>query len=132
MIAGKTIISEEVFVDLAKMAMSGIESVSTNTGQKISLVQLARLVADKVSPQISVKKTDAAETDVNEAVTVATVSFDLKVSVVYGQNIPAVVEKVRETVRNEVESITGYKVSNIDITVERLVKPDQTDTASGD
>ncbi|MDR3349514.1 MAG: Asp23/Gls24 family envelope stress response protein [Acidaminococcales bacterium] len=125
MILGKTIISEEVFSELAKTAMSKIESISTRTGQKISLVALARIVADKVSPQINVRKTDAIENENEEPTVPATVSFDLKVNVLYGQNIPSVVSRLRETVKNEVEGITGYKVEKVDVTVEKLVKTEQ-------
>jgi uncharacterized alkaline shock family protein YloU len=122
MIPGKTIISEEVFSELAKTAMAKIESISTRTGQKISLVALARIVADKVSPQITVKKTDAIDNDNEELVIPAAVSFDLKVGVLYGQNIPSVVSRLRDTIRSEVEEITGYKVEKVDVTVEKLVK----------
>ncbi|MDR2006460.1 MAG: Asp23/Gls24 family envelope stress response protein [Acidaminococcales bacterium] len=122
MIPGKTIISEEVFSELAKTAMAKIESISPRTGQKISLVALARIVADKVSPQINVRKNDAIENENEESAIPAAVSFDLKVNVLYGQNIPSVVSRLRETVKNEVESITGYKVEKVDVTVEKLVK----------
>jgi uncharacterized alkaline shock family protein YloU len=124
MIAGKTIISEDVFIELTKVALSTIESISTNSGQKISLVQLARIVAEKVAPQINVRKTDAAESADAETAAAPSVSFELKISVIYGQHIPSVVAKVRDTVKVEVESITGYKVERVDITVDRLVKPD--------
>ncbi len=120
MIAGKTIISEEVFIELAKTAMSKIETISKTSAQKNSFASIAKLVADKVAPQINVKKTDAPEQE-----TQATVSFELKVSVLYGQNIPEAIAQVRQAVKEEVEKITGYSVEKIDVTVDKLVKPEQ-------
>ena len=126
MIAGKTIINEEVFVELAKTAMSRIESIDNNTGNKTSLAGIAKLVANKVAPHINVKKADTE----NEEETALTVSFELKISILYGQNIPDVVNNVRDAVKEEVERLSGYTVDKIDVLVEKLVKPDATETES--
>ena len=118
MISGKTIISEEVFVDITKIALAKVDSVFTGSGQKKSLASIARIVADRVIPQITVKKVDADE---NEGIA-ATVAFELKVNILYGQNIPNAISNVRKAVKAEVESITGYTVEKIDVTVEKIVK----------
>ena len=44
---------------------------------------------------------------------------------VYGVVIPEVAEKVRDTVIKEVNAITGYEVERVDITVEKLIHPDE-------
>lgn len=124
MVTGKTMISEEVFIEIAKTALSKIDSIFTASGQKKSLASIARIVADRVIPQIAVKKVDADET---EGIA-ATVAFELKVNVLYGQNIPSAVNNVRETVKSEVESITGYTVEKIDVVVEKVVKPEPVET----
>ena len=53
------------------------------------------------------------------------VSLELKLTLVYGVRIPDVVAQVREKVTEEIESVTGYKVERIDISVEKLVKPEK-------
>ena len=59
MIGGKTIISEEVFADLVKTAMSKVGSVAVSTGEGSALAVIAKKVAERVVPQVNVKKTDA-------------------------------------------------------------------------
>ncbi len=124
MIAGKTIISEEVFIELAKTAMSKVENVITGFGQKGSLATIAKIVADKVAPQINVKKSDMVDVSPDEQAPAPFVNFELKINITYGQSIPATIANVREAVKTEVEKITGYKVEKIDVIVEKLVKPE--------
>ena len=69
MIGGKTIISEEVFADLVKTAMSKVESVAVSTGEGSTFAVIAKKVADRVVPQVNVKKTDAV-TGEGEQVTI--------------------------------------------------------------
>jgi uncharacterized alkaline shock family protein YloU len=133
MIAGKTIISEEVFIELARIAMSKVENLAQDGEQKKSLASIVKIVAEKVAPQINVKKTDAVESGERETSVQGTASFELRVSVLYGQsNIPAVVTAVRAGVKAEVEKITGYSVEKIDVTVERLVKNEPAEAPSGE
>jgi uncharacterized alkaline shock family protein YloU len=51
------------------------------------------------------------------------VAYELKLAVVYGVNIPEVAAKIREKIVEVVESITGYKVRQVDIVVDRIVEP---------
>ena len=76
------------------------------------------MFVDRFAPHISVKKTDPAEFDE----TAGTVSFEVKVTIVYGVKIPEAAQKVREIVINEVEDLTGYTVDKVDLIVERIVK----------
>jgi uncharacterized alkaline shock family protein YloU len=121
-VAGKTIISDEVFVEVSRAALAGVPGVAAGSEQKTALVSLVKIVADKVAPQINVKKNEPAESE-GEATPRSSVSFDLKLNVYYGENIPAVVANVRDSVKKEVEGITGYAVERIDVMVEKLVKP---------
>lgn len=112
---GKTIINDEVFVDLAKAAMSSVNEVSYKD-RKGTWSGITQIFSERFTPQIAVKKKDDEEQK--------TVSYDLKLSLLYGVNIPDTVKRVREAILKEVEELTGYQVVNIDISVENLIKPD--------
>jgi len=123
MVGGKTIISEEVFADLAKTAMSKVDNVAAAPEDVSALAAVVKKVADRVIPQIIVKKTDAiAGDDDSQQATVGRVSFEIKITVVYGANIPETTTKLRQVLVDEVEHITGYQVDKVDVIVEKLVK----------
>lgn len=123
MVGGKTIISEEVFADLAKTAMSKVENVAAAPEDVSTLAAVVKKVADRVIPQVIVKKTDAiAGDDENQQATVGRVSFEIKITVIYGANIPETTTKLRQVLLDEVEHITGYQVDKVDVIVEKLVK----------
>ena len=123
MVGGKTIISEEVFADLAKTAMSKVENVAAASEDVSTLAAVVKKVADRVIPQVIVKKTDAiAGDDENLQATVGRVSFEIKITVIYGANIPETTTKLRQVLLDEVEHITGYQVDKVDVIVEKLVK----------
>ena len=123
MVGGKTIISEEVFADLAKTAMSKVENVAAAPEDVSTLAAVVKKVADRVIPQVIVKKTDAiAGDDENQQSTVGRVSFEIKITVIYGANIPETTTKLRQVLLDEVERITGYQVDKVDVIVEKLVK----------
>ena len=123
MVGGKTIISEEVFADLAKTAMSKVENVAAASEDVSTLAAVVKKVADRVIPQVIVKKTDAiAGDEENQQSTVGRVSFEIKITVVYGANIPETTTKLRQVLLDEVEHITGYQVDKVDVIVEKLVK----------
>ena len=78
MVGGKTIISEEVFADLAKTAMSKVENVAAASEDVSTLAAVVKKVADRVIPQVIVKKTDAiAGDDENLQATVGRVYFEI-------------------------------------------------------
>lgn len=58
-------------------------------------------------PQISVRKSDTT-VDENGTVTKGHVSFELKVAVEYGSNIPEVVENLRQAIVKEVAALTDF------------------------
>ena len=123
MVGGKTIISEEVFADLAKTAMSKVENVAAAPEDVSTLAAVVKKVADRVIPQVIVKKTDAiAGDDENQQSTVGRVSFEIKITVIYGANIPETTTKLRQVLLDEVEHITGYQADKVDVIVEKLVK----------
>lgn len=120
MIQGKTIISDEVFVDIVRAAAQDPGHVTLSLNEGSSLFSLAKRVTDKMVPQISVRKSDTT-VDENGTVTKGHVSFELKVAVEYGSNIPEVVENLRQAIVKEVAALTDFYVDSVDVVVARLV-----------
>lgn len=120
MIQGKTIISDEVFVDIVHAAAQDLGHVTLSLNEGSSLFSLAKRVTDKMVPQISVRKSDTT-VDENGTVTKGHVSFELKVAVEYGSNIPEVVENLRQAIVKEVAALTDFYVDSVDVVVARLV-----------
>ena len=120
MIQGKTIISDEVFVDIVRAAAQDLGHVTLSLNEGSSLFSLAKRVTDKMVPQISVRKSDTT-VDENGTVTKGHVSFELKVAVEYGSNIPEVVENLRQAIVKEVAALTDFYVDSVDVVVARLV-----------
>jgi uncharacterized alkaline shock family protein YloU len=116
---GKLIVNEEVFVDIAMAALQKVEDVIRQE-RKSAFSGLSRLLTGKSGSKISVQKSDA-----EDQAAAGSVAFDLRLVMVYGVVIPEVAEKVRDTVIKEVNAITGYEVERVDITVEKLIHPDE-------
>ncbi|WP_303816034.1 Asp23/Gls24 family envelope stress response protein [Acidaminococcus timonensis] len=119
MIQGKTIICEEVFMQLVRLAAEKVENVSLCESGSGGLMGFAKGLTGKNVPTIGVEKTDA-EVDENGTVTRGHVSFTLKVSVACDANIPEAIENLREAVVTEVVKITDFVVDKVDIIVARL------------
>lgn len=116
---GRTIISETVFVEIANQAMHSIEDVFSQ-GKKGAFSGLTKIFAGRLAPQISVKKIDAQDEESSSSV-----SFDVKVGVLYGINIPEAAKKVREKIVSDVETMTGYNVERVDIYIDKIIKPEE-------
>nr|WP_320146854.1 Asp23/Gls24 family envelope stress response protein [uncultured Anaeromusa sp.] len=118
---GKTVIHEDVFAEVARNAMTQVNEVFTDTSKKGPVAGLAQIVSERFAPQITVKKNEPEDAEGSAG----KVSFELKVELLYGVNIPEVTQRLRETMVKEVESLTGYTVEKIDINVERLIRPEK-------
>lgn len=118
-ISGKLIVDEAVFTDIALAALHKVEDVIRQE-RKSAFAGLSRLLTGKAGSKINVQKSDSGE-----KAQPGSVAFDLRLVMVYGVSIPQVAEKVRETVIKDVNTLTGYEVERVDITVERLVRPDE-------
>jgi len=115
---GKTVIQDEVFTDITRNAMQKVNEVFQKD-RKGALAGLTQILSERIAPQVTVKKADKESPETP----FGTVAFDLKLTLVYGVNIPDVVKRVRETIIGEVETLTGYTVERIDVSVEKLVTP---------
>ena len=131
MIQGKTVISDEVFVDIVKAAAATIAHVAFAPADTGSFLSLAKRVTDKMIPPIDVKKTEAS-VDENGTVTKGHVSFEVRVYIEYGAIVPEVVEALREAIVREVVSLTDFYVDRVDVIVVKLyrVKPAEAEPVS--
>lgn len=118
-LAGKTVISEDVFIDLAKSALTKETDISVQE-KKGPFTELFQMFTERFAPQVTVKKNDI----LNQEEANNTVSFELKLILIYGVNIPDAVTKIREAISQEIAAYTGYTVDKIDVVVEKLVKPE--------
>ena len=74
MIQGKTIISDEVFVDIARAAAQDLGHRTLSLNVKVAPFFLAKRVTDKMGSQFSVRKSDTT-VDEKRTVTKGHVSF---------------------------------------------------------
>lgn len=123
MIQGKTIICEEVFVQLVRLAADRVPQVNLWEEAGGGLMSFAKGLTGKNVPPVSVEKTDAEVTE-NGTVKKGHVGFTLKVSVACDASIPDVIEQLREAVAKEVVRITDFQVDRVDIIVARLEEPE--------
>ena len=110
----RTQVTDEVFLEIARSAMQAVNEVARQE-KRGALAELTQLFSERIAPQIVVRR---PESDV------ASVAFEIKLTLIYGVRIPDVVEKVRAAVKAEVENLTGYAVQRIDVLVEKLVRPE--------
>ncbi len=114
-IAGKTTVNENVFQAIAEISLANIDNVVAKE-KKGALSGLSKIFQERFSPQVAVKKVEQAETDFGE------VSLELKLAVIYGTNIPEAAARVRKELVEVVENITGYKVTQVNIVIDRIVE----------
>ncbi len=114
-IAGKTTVNENVFQAIAEISLANIDDVVAKE-KKGALAGLSKIFQERFSPQVTVKKVEQPETDFGE------VSLELKLAVIYGTNIPEAAAKVRKELVEVVENITGYKVTQVNIVIDRIVE----------
>ncbi len=112
----RTSLTDEVFVEIARSAMQNVNEVARQE-KKGPLAELTQLFSERIAPQIVVKRVETE--DASPAVT-----FEIKLTLIYGVRIPEVVDRVRGSVKSEVENLTGFKVDRIDILIEKLVRPE--------
>ena len=110
----RTQVTDDVFLEIARSAMQAVNEVARQE-KKGALAELTQLFSERIAPQIVVKRAEAE---------LAAVTFEIKLTLIYGVRIPEVVGKVRSAVKTEVESLTGYTVQRIDILVEKLIRPE--------
>ncbi len=101
---GEVQIADEVVAIIAGIAATEVEGVAAMAGniQKEFVSKLGMKVLSK---------------GVRITVTEGEVAVDLSIILDYGYSIPEVTGNVQERVKNAIETMTGLKVSNVDIRV---------------
>ena len=122
---GKMTISEEVFFEIARNAMHSVEYVVVDDKVREGFGGAVKSALQRFMSDITIKTNDKNKKDTeNDELFVPTVAFDIKLAVLYGARIPTVVSNVRSKIMEEVEMLTGYRVERIDVTVDRLIRPE--------
>lgn len=104
-------ISDEVVEVIAGLAASEIDGI---VGMSTKLVGgITKILTAKKSVSKGVKVTVGEDS----------ASIDIFVVVTYGTKILDVARKVQENVKKSVESMTGLKVSAVDVYVQNMVLP---------
>jgi uncharacterized alkaline shock family protein YloU len=117
---GKTIIYDDVFVTLARIVLESADEVCYQEKKG----NFAQLFGDKnTRTGILIRRKDGDD----DLVESGSVSYEIKLSILYGVSIPEALRKIREVLAAEVKNITGFNVETVDITVERIIRqePDE-------
>jgi uncharacterized alkaline shock family protein YloU len=101
---GEVIISDEVVAIVAGLAATETDGVKSMAGNITNEV-VSRLGMKNLSKGVKV--------DVNDG----EVAVDLALNIKYGYQIPAVSEKVQERVKTSVETMTGLKVTSVNVRI---------------
>jgi uncharacterized alkaline shock family protein YloU len=111
---GGTLISDNVVSKIAGIAAQEIEGIQMGGGT-------ARAVGGFLDSVTSGGQTRGVSVEVGEQ----EAAVDLSMAVEYGKPVPQVAEAVRRNVINRVESLTGLRVTEVNITVNDVKLPEE-------
>lgn len=111
---GGTIISDPVVSKIAGIAAQEIEGIQMGGGT-------ARAVGGFLDSVTSGGQTRGVSVEVGEQ----EAAVDLSMAVEYGMAIPQISEAVRHNVINRVENLTGLRVTEVNITVNDVLLPEE-------
>jgi uncharacterized alkaline shock family protein YloU len=120
---GNTTISNTVVAQIAGIAAleAEVEGIQMGGGSSAAVGDFLQSVTGSVtgsSGSVDYSRGVSAEVGEEEA------AVDLTTTIEYGQSIPRVTEAVRRNVINRVESLTGLRVTEVNITVNDIQVPD--------
>ena len=116
---GNTTISNTVVAQIAGIAAleAEVEGIQMGGGTSAAVGDFLQSVTGSSG---SVDYSRGVSTEVGEE----EAAVDLTTTIEYGQSIPRVTEAVRRNVANRVESLTGLRVSEVNITVNDIQVPE--------
>jgi uncharacterized alkaline shock family protein YloU len=117
---GRTTISASVVSQIAGIAAQEVEKVQMGGGTTAAVGGFLQSVTGSVtggSPNYS--RGVSVEVGEEEA------AVDLTMAVEYGYSVPQLTEAVRRNVINRVESLTGLRVTEVNITVNDVQVPEE-------
>ena len=112
---GRTTISNSVVSQIAGVAAQEVEKVQMGGGATAAVGGFLQSVTGGGSAARGV----SVEVGEEEA------AIDLTMAVEYGYSVPQLTEAARRNVINKVESLTGLKVSEVNITVSDVQVPEE-------
>ena len=117
---GNTTISSAVVSQIAGIAAleAEVEGIQMGGGTSAAVGDFLQSVSGSVTGSVDYSRGVSAEVGEEEA------AVDLTTTIEYGQSIPRVTEAVRTNVINRVESLTGLRVTEVNITVNDIQVPE--------
>lgn len=108
---GTVKIANDVVAMIAGLAATEVEGVSAMVGN----------IPNELMGKVGMKKrTKGVKIDILDG----NVSVDLAVTLEYGFNIPTTCTKVQEKVKNAIETMTGFTVSDVNIRIVEIKMAD--------
>lgn len=101
-------ISKDVLFGIAQLALEQVEGLTPTTPP----VRMGEILTGRRAKGIIIDRQDDQ------------VTIDLKVSIVYGLQIPKIAKEAQRVVREAVTSMTGLVVESVTVTVEKIDLPD--------
>jgi uncharacterized alkaline shock family protein YloU len=116
---GNTTISNTVISQIAGIAAQEVEEVQMAGGTSAAVGGLLQSVTGGSTSGGNLSRGVSVEVGEEEA------AVDLTMTVEYGQSIPRVTESARRNVINRVESLSGLRVTEVNITVNDVQIPEE-------
>ena len=116
---GTTTISTSVVQQIAGIAAQEVEKVQMGGGASAAVGGFLQSVTGGGAGGGNFAKGVSAEVGEEEA------AIDLTMAIEYGQSIPQLTEAARRNVINRVESLTGLRVNEVNITVNDVQVPEE-------
>ena len=114
---GRTTISDSVVSQIAGLAAQEVEKVQMGGGTAAAVGGFLQSVTGSSSGNFS--RGVSVEVGEEEA------AIDLTMAVEYGYSVPRLTEAARQNVINRVESLTGLRVTEVNITVNDVQVPEE-------
>ena len=118
---GATSIGDAVVAKIVGIAAQEVEGVQTGGGTARAIGGLLDSVPGPVSGVGGGSQTRGVSVEVGAEEAAA----DLSMAVEYGRQIPQTTEAVRNNVINRVENLTGLRVTEVNITVNDVLFPEE-------
>jgi uncharacterized alkaline shock family protein YloU len=122
---GDTIISSTVVSQIAGIAAQEVEKVQMGGGTSAAVGGFLQSVAGGVTGSSSTTSGGNYSRGVNVEVGEEEAAVDLTMTIEYGQSIPQITDAARRNVINRVESLTGLRVTEVNIAVTDVQIPEE-------
>jgi uncharacterized alkaline shock family protein YloU len=122
---GNTTISSAVVSQIAGIAAQEVEKVQMGGGASAAVGGFLQSVAGGVTGSSTTTSGGNYSRGVNVEVGEEEAAVDLTMTIEYGQSIPQITDAARRNVINRVESLTGLRVTEVNIAVTDVQIPEE-------